>query len=295
MKPLVAILVLLFAACAGQAPPMTGDDGGDPPPHVKQPPQPREGGDSAPGCNGVTEAGKCQDGSAVTCDVASGTLRKKDCKALGKTCTLDPTRGAKCDTAPDNGGGGTTTGCGSVTAAGSCGGAGNQTATWCDTESNSLVVWNCADETNMECVMDKPGTNIVGAFCFSKTTMPPPAPNPNKCADLGIEGMCENDTTIDWCTSREATATEFHTQCAAGEKCGISDNGWAVCKPDPTQDVSDCATIGYEGICKPDGTVRYCTGSGTTASPYKAHEKACAAPQTCQVNACGTGAFCCGS
>src|SRR5512138_2996853 len=146
MKPIVAILSLLIAACVGSAPPPSGDDGTDPPPHVKQPPAPREGGETAAGCNGVTEAGKCQDGNAVTCDITAGALRTKDCKALGKSCVMDPSRGAKCDIVTGGGtgsgsgsGSNTPAGCGTVTVAGTCGGPNNQTATWCDVESNSIV------------------------------------------------------------------------------------------------------------------------------------------------------------
>src|SRR5512138_3464955 len=92
---------MLFACAAGAPDPSQSDDDDmdPPPPMVKLPPAPKDGSQTSPGCNGIPESGKCEDGVAVYCDVEGDALRRKDCKALGKSCVLDAQMGALCTTA----------------------------------------------------------------------------------------------------------------------------------------------------------------------------------------------------
>jgi hypothetical protein len=281
------VLVTYLVGCAGTPPtPDLGDDG-PPPPMVKQPPAPRGGGGTSPGCNGVTEAGTCADGVAEYCDVEADSLRRKDCKALGKSCVLDPSTGAKCETV-GSGGGETDPGCeAGVTFDGSCGGTGGQTATWCDAFTQQTIVWDCAGD-GLTCQTDtcetSGGTVIPGAFCCAAGGTPPPAQNP--CPALGYEGECDGTGGVRWCNGD----TLVEQTCTDGKTCQVdADFGIALCAAPP---MSECETLGFEGRCV-GGKPRWCSGG-------EVMEVTCGVGTQCEENGpdCApgggdAGAYCC--
>lgn len=279
---LFAILSIgMFAVgCAGSIPVNEGDDE-PPPPKVKTPPAPKDGSSTVAGCDGITEAGSCVDGVATYCDLETGELRRKDCKALGKSCVVDGARGAMCDTVdPGAGGGGegeetpcTDTG---VTVYGSCGGPDGQTAVWCDPGSEQTIVWDCAAD-GLTCSLDECTT---GAFCCG-ATLPPP-PEQNECPDLGFEGECAGNTAR-WCDGDQL----IEKACSNGQTCQVDAcaEGAFCCDP-PEAPQSECDRLGIRGECTADGHPRWCSNG-------EIEEVTCAAGKTCQVDACGDGAFCC--
>lgn len=290
LATLVLALVMHLVACAGTAPTPGGGDDDDqpPPPMVKQPPTPKGGGGTSPGCNGVTEAGTCSDGVAEYCDVEADSLRRKDCKALGKSCILDPSTGAKCETVTPGGGGGES-GCESgVTNEGSCGGPGGMTATWCDAFSQQTIVWDCAGD-GLTCGMDtcetESGTQIPGAFCCAAGGTPPPAQNP--CPALGFEGECNGTGQARWCSG----STLIEQNCTDGKTCQVDPEIGAYCKTSTTM-MTECETLGFEGRCV-GGKPRWCSGG-------EVMEVTCSTGTQCEENGpdCSAGggdagAYCC--
>ncbi len=282
MKRVITIFAILMGVgCAGQAPVDMGPGSDDPPPKVKQPPTPKDGSSTAPGCDGVPEHGKCEDGVAVYCDTAGdGELRRKDCKALGKSCVVDGARGAICDVvvAPPPGSGGGSTCDSGATFEGTCGGEGGNTAVWCDPASMQTISWDCGGD-GLSCTMNDCG---IGAFCCGAATPPPPS---NDCPALGFFGECggTGDNTARWCNG----TTLVEKVCGANETCQIDACAdGAYCCAKPAAPVDECAEIGVRGVCTAAGKPRWCS-NGTVS------EVTCAAGKTCQIDACGNGAFCC--
>lgn len=276
------LLITILIGCAGGSPQVIGDDDDQPPPPmVKQPPAPKDGGGTAAGCDGVTEAGTCQDGSAVYCDVEAGTLRRKDCAALGKSCVLDPSTGAKCETVAPGGGGGESACETGVTNEGSCGGAGNMTATWCDEFSGETIVWDCAGD-GLACRTDcttSGGTPIPGAFCCAA----PGGATQNECPALGLEGECNGTTEARWCYGDQL----IEQQCTDGKQCVIDPVIGAICR---LPEVSECDQLGFEGQCV-GGKPRWCSGG-------EIMEVTCSVGTQCQEDGCDgaggvEGAYCC--
>jgi hypothetical protein len=284
MKPSrLALLAFIsaIAGCAGGAPPAGGDDmNGDPPPKVKRPPQPKDGSTTAPNCEGIAEHGTCQDGVAVFCDVANNELRRKDCKALGKTCLVDATKGAVCEDAPPPGGGGSgATSCETgVTFLGTCTGG---KAIWCDPETSQTVTWDCGADS-LTCQVDTctfDGSPVPGAFCCSAGAPPPPT---SECPALGFAGECK-DGKARWCNGD----TLVEKVCGTGESCQTDTCAeGAYCCPDAPPPANECDTIGIRGVCADDTTVRWCSG-GTV------QQVTCVTGKTCQIDKCGDGAYCC--
>jgi hypothetical protein len=275
----ISFLVVLFG-CAGGAPTSSGDDDGEPPPKIKEPPMPKDGSSTAPGCDGIPESGACKDGVATYCEITDGNgeLRRKDCRALGKSCIMDGQRGAMCEVVegPGPGGGGSgPASCDGVTAEGSCSG---QVATWCDPETASIIRWDCAAETNSECTV----IPNLGAYCTDKTPAPPPT-STSDCPALGFYGECDGEGKARWCNGD----TLVEKVCSGGQTCQLDAcaDGAFCCTP-PTAPPSECDTIGIRGICKDETHPRWCSG-GTP------QEVTCAAGKTCQIDKCGDGAFCC--
>jgi hypothetical protein len=278
------VLVTYVVGCAGTAPTITGDDDDDqpPPPMIKQPPTPKDGNATSPGCNGIPESGKCEDGVATYCDVEADSLRRKDCKALGKGCVVDTTAGAKCE-AVTSGGGGTGGACGNgVTNEGTCGG---QVATWCDELSAQTVVWDCAGDglTCQTTCTTSSGTAIPGAFCCAAGGTPPPASN--ECPALGFEGECNGTTEARWCNGD----TLIEQQCTDGKTCQVDPSFGAYCATPP---MSECDTLGFEGRCV-GGKPKWCSGG-------QVMEVTCSVGTQCEENgadcAAGggdAGAYCC--
>jgi hypothetical protein len=255
---------------------------------IKQPPAPKGGGGTSPGCNGITESGTCSDGVAEYCDVEGDALRRKDCKALGKGCVVDTTAGAKCETIT-SGGGGTGGTCGNgVTNEGSCGGTGNNTATWCDELSAQTVVWDCAGD-GLTCQMDACPTSagssqvFPGAFCCANPAAPPPTSN--VCPALGFEGECVGTTAARWCNGDQL----INQTCTDGKTCQVDAVIGAYCAAPP---MSECDTLGFEGKCV-GGKPKWCSGG-------EVMEVTCPVGRQCEENgpdcAAGggdAGAYCC--
>ncbi len=276
-------MVTVLIGCAGGTPQVVGDDDDDqpPPPMIKEPPSPKDNSTAA-GCDGVTASGTCDDGVATTCDVEAGELRRKDCKALGKTCVVDTQSGAKCETV-GSGGGGTGGACGNgVTNEGTCGG---ETATWCDELSGQTIVWDCASEGKM-CRTDcqtASGTAIPGAFCCGAGGAPPPPSN--ECPALGFEGECNGTTEARWCNGD----TLVEQQCTDGKVCVIDAAVGAICRAPVA---SECDTLGFEGRCV-GGKPRWCSGG-------EVMEVTCGTGTQCEENGADcapgggdAGAYCC--
>lgn len=269
----VLSIVLVAIGCAGGAPPVADDDDQPPPPHVKKPPTPKDGSSTVAGCEGITEAGSCQDGVAVTCDLGAGEVRRKDCKALGKSCVVDTQRGAMCEV-PAGAGGGGTEACGGVTFEGTCGGDKNQTATWCDTDTQQTIVWDC-DAEGKKCEVNTCG---IGAFCCGGAAPPPPS---NVCPALGFAGECDGNTAR-WCNGDQVV----EKVCSGGQTCQVDACADGAYCCDPPNQVSECEQIGIRGVCTPEGHPRWCSGG-------QVMEVACFSGKTCQIDKCGSGAFCC--
>lgn len=273
-------VVSVLIGCAGGTPQVVGDDDDQPPPPmVKQPPMPKDGSSTAPGCEGIPESGVCQDGVATYCDVEGNELRRKDCRALGKSCVVDAQAGAKCEAV--EGGGGTGGACGNgVTNEGSCSG---QTATWCDEFSGQTIVWDCAGD-GLTCQTDtcttSNGTAIPGAYCCGAGgAMPPPS---NECPALGFAGECNGAGEAKWCNGDQLVTKT----CTGGQTCQVDAcaEGAYCCDVAPPP-VSECDQIGFEGVCTATGP-KWCSNG-------QIMEVSCSAGTTCQLNVCGTGAYCC--
>jgi hypothetical protein len=271
--------LLMTVGCASG---VSGDDGGpdDPPTKVKQPPIPKTGSDTAPNCEGVPESGQCVDGVATFCDVGANALRRKDCKALGKSCIVNSTRGAVCETIAAPAGGGATACDTGVTYEGSCGGAGGNTAVWCDPASKQTFSWDC-DNYGLSCAVNECGT---GAYCCAAGAPPPT----NECATLGFAGTCggAGNNTARWCDSATST-TVNEKACANGQTCQVDACAMgAYCCDAAPAPVSECDTIGMRGVCTAAGAVRWCS-NGTV------NEVSCGTTTSCQIDQCGDGAYCC--
>src|SRR5688500_7462318 len=88
----IAAIFIAVGCVAGEG--RVGDTGGSNnnnntetrgPVKIKEPPSPGRT-ETSPGCGGVTEAGECKDGIAVTCDVDADKVVSTDCKTLQKNC-----------------------------------------------------------------------------------------------------------------------------------------------------------------------------------------------------------------
>ena len=280
--------ILIAFGCAGAPPPTLGDDTNDPPPKVKEPPTPKDGSNTANGCDGITERGVCKDGVAENCEIDgdTGVLRRKDCRALGKNCIEDQDRGAICEavagSGPDTG-----TACGSVTAEGECDG---DTAIWCS--ENTIKRWECGNTIDsggnpLACTIITEDDELfaefgfLGSWCESTSpAMPPPPPStncpgPTATSGIGFEGQCTGaDTTGDgvgdtvvWCDGTNYT-TEHTYQCPSGKQCEERPgNAW--CFTPPTQAPSECETIGFKGVCQDNDTVKYCQNAATNTFAFE--------------------------
>ena len=281
--PLFGLLVSVLIGCAGGTPQVTGDDDDQPPPPtVKQPPAPKDGSGTAPNCDGIPESGQCQDGVAVYCDVGNDVLLRKDCSALGKSCIVDTTVGAKCEVAGTGGTGGACDN--GLTNDGMCEG---NTATWCDETGAApqTIVWDCAGDglsCSTACTTSN-GTAIPGAFCCAAGGTPPPATN--ECPALGFEGECNGTTEARWCNGD----TLIEQQCTNGKVCVVDPVVGAICRAPA---MSECDTLGFEGRCVA-GKPRWCSGG-------EVMEVTCDVGTQCEENgpdcAAGggdAGAYCC--
>src|SRR5690606_8643209 len=130
------------------------------------------------GCAGVPASGRCEGGVARYCDLASGSLRQVDCRALGQSCVSDPDRGAAC---VDLGLGAPVQGelCdGLVDRRGVCA---QGAAIWCDADAGQIVAWDCAG-SGLSCGVDQCQS---GAYCCERQATPE-----DECERLGYYGEC---------------------------------------------------------------------------------------------------------
>lgn len=228
---------------------------------VKQPPV-KGGEGTAPACDGVTARGECRTDTAVTCDLASGTLRMVACGALGQKCVIDPDRGASCRAPSD------VLSCNDVDESGFC--DTDDVAYWCD-PSAGLEWWDCAAE-GKTCQVDK---------CFMGAGCCPAATTPMTCGDLTLQGRCDGQTAR-FCLNGSPVALDCG---ALGKSCRVNQcaEGAYCCEDaDPT-----CDTLGTAGEC--DGNVaRFCTLDGALREiPCDQYGK------TCGFNTCSRDAAAC--
>jgi hypothetical protein len=228
----------------------------------------KEGSGSAPGCDGVTARGECQSGAAVYCDIERGMLRRVDCAALGESCVLDTVRGAVCEdistrsvaeTPCDSG----------VSETGFCS---DNTAVYCDTSGDEPVtrVWDCG-ASDMACVVDGCAD---GAYCCGDGSQ-------QECGSLDFNGTCDGNVAR-WCGAlgpKELDCSSLGQTCAVDE-CA---QGAYCCGEPETPD--ECAEIGWAGVCEGD-SMKFCFDGEII-------ETQCNAGETCQVDACQSGAACC--
>jgi hypothetical protein len=93
--------------------------------------------------------------------------------------------------------------------------------------------------------------------------------------------------TATWCDP--ATSQTIVWNCAAeGLACTVDDCGYgAFCcgSSPPPPPSNECDTLGFYGECS-GNTARWCNGNTLV-------EKQCTGTQTCQLDACADGAYCC--
>ncbi|MEM6289945.1 MAG: hypothetical protein AAGA54_01730 [Myxococcota bacterium] len=242
-----------------------------------EPPKPDDGAGTAPGCDGVTEAGTCSANAALYCDLQRGTLSRVDCAALGQDCVVDSRRGATCITAPQN-----------IPDGGICA---ENIAFW--SQDGILRRWDCSAEA-AACQVD--GCSA-GAFCCTGDGTaddpgccnpadptctnpcpdgtdpelppgedPPEIPDDVDCDAIGYEGICTADGDVLYCSGDSPVSYG----CYNGETCQVDTcaAGIAQCcnggsgddPPDgPPDDGPDpeCPALGFEGECS-SNTLRYC-------------------------------------
>ena len=214
----------------------------------------------------TTEEGYCtKDHSAIFCDTsgAQPVTLKWPCPAAGLTCSEGRCVGGQ--PAQD---------CGALDFAGVCDGA---IARWCDPFSG-LQERDCGAMGN-QCEVN---TCASGAYCCGEPTIG----DAQQCAQLGIEGQCTG-TDVSYCLFDEIQ----HTICEDNFPCQVDVCGpGAFCCNDPAVPPNECLTIGPEGVCANDQTVRFCTGT----SNEDIIEFTCDPGETCGFNTCFEGfADCC--
>jgi hypothetical protein len=176
--------------------------------------------------------------------------------------------------------------CASATASGA-----SDTAIWCDPSTGQTLVINCA-ATGKTCQIDACAD---GAYCcaspVSVDMATPPTMNA-ECDALGYNGACQSGHAR-WCSGGQV----FDIDCGArGQDCAVDQcaQGAYCCEPTsssppdmtPAPDATECDRLGIEGECAA-GVARWCSGGQII-------EVDCGArAQTCEVDTCATGAYCC--
>ena len=281
------VLALLTVGCAGakldnHGVPGSGETNdmavGD---HGPKAPPDTSSGPTASGCNGVTEKGRCEISDkgqvAVVCDVAAGQLQRFDCSAMTKACVIDSSRGATCVTLPPPAMPGPP-------------GADMAHATPADMATTTPVPHDMA---------------LPPSPRDMATTTPAPrdmATAPPMCVSgVDYRGYCASasgngaaDTAI-WCDP--STGQTFVVSCAArGQTCqvdGCADGAYCCDAPTPVdmaqppQMTGECDALGYAGQCTTDGHARWCDNG-------QVYDLDCGARgQSCAVDGCASGAYCC--
>jgi hypothetical protein len=280
-----ALLIILLSGCSTSIGDSQMGSADARPIDFRETPDEKEGAGTAPGCDGITARGECQQGTAVYCDLERGRKRTVDCDALGKDCILDIGRGARCSKTPEDPGPGTgeASPCAQVSEAGFCN---DGTAVYCDTTGDApiTVTMKCAD-FGKTCEVAQEGC-AAGAFCCGDGTEP--EPEPETCGDVTLKGTCDGDTAI-WCGQFSGMHMD---DCAAENKrCEVDTcaSGAYCCgtTSESTPEQLMCAELGFAGECNTAETV------ATWCSNDEIKTKTCAGEQTCQVDACLSGAWCC--
>ncbi|MGZ3404807.1 MAG: hypothetical protein ACXVAN_00080 [Polyangia bacterium] len=269
---------------------------------------------------------------AVVCDVAGNKLQRFDCSAMSKVCVLDSTRGATCTTLPPPttptppppdmahanpppGDMATTTPprdmattppprdmatappmcasgvdyrgyCASATGTGA-----PDTAIWCDPTTGQTLVVSCAAR-GQTCQIDACAD---GAYCCDSAVsvdMAQPSTTAAECDALGFAGQCQSGHAR-WCSGGQIIDIDCGTRgqdcavdsCAQGAYCC---DATATSVPDmsPATAPSECDRLGLAGECAGQ-VARWCSGGQII-------EIDCAGrAQTCEVDTCASGAYCC--
>jgi hypothetical protein len=268
------IVALVAAGCAGPKVDSTGLTSGggggrdlatgDHTP--KAPPVGTGGGPTASGCNGVTAKGRCEISDkgqvAVVCDVAGNKLQRFDCSAMSKVCVLDSARGATCTTLPPP-----------------------------------------ATPPRDMATAPPPHDMATTAPARDMATTPPvrdmATAAPMCASGVDYRGYCASATgsgapdTAIWCDP--TTGQTLVVSCAArGQTCQIDvcadgayccDSG-SVDMAQPATTTAECDTLGFAGECAGQ-VARWCSGGQII-------EIDCAGrAQTCEVDTCASGAYCC--
>ncbi|MFH1421083.1 MAG: hypothetical protein ABIG30_03945 [Candidatus Aenigmatarchaeota archaeon] len=220
-------------------------------------------------CNGITDAGLCDnDGEGYQwCDY--GTLRHHDCGA-GTTCQRDSTGWSDC--VSTGGGGGMsepgitrTPGCGNIDGYGFCYSA--AILKYCDEGLDEIVTEECAVSrgTGYVCYKNEQGTM---AECVKQQSG-------MDCAGITYEGTCEADT-LKWCDDSSYPGELVIENCASDERvCNIYgglancvlEYGTGTCYRDEECDTGlSCSpmydSVNYGGVCcSPGEEVYYLQGS----------------------------------
>ena len=283
-----ALLIILLAGCSTSIGDSQEGVADARPIDFRETPDQKEGAGTAPGCDGVTARGECQQGTAVYCDLERGRKRTVDCQALAQDCILDIGRGAVCKSLQEDTseGGGAASPCKDtgISEIGFC--TADGTAVYCDTSGTEPITrtWDCPTE-NKTCAVGQADC-ATGAFCCGDGTTP--EPEVTDCGAVTLQGTCEGDVAV-WCgqysgmhmddCAAENKRCEENT-CASGAYCCGTTS-------EATPEQLQCAELGFAGECNPAGTV------ASWCSNDEIKTKTCEGGQTCQVDACLTGAWCC--
>ena len=200
--------------------------------------------------------------TAVFCDLAAGTLQHLDCTAKHEVCVMDSSRGATCATLPPPATGGSD---GGVHAPADMGRA---------TAPGDMAHATLPPADMARAPMCASGVDYRG-YCASATASGAP------------------DTAI-WCDP--TTGQTLVVDCAAlGQTCQIDScaEGAYCCDGAAAADMAtapstsaECAALGFSGACE-DGHARWCADGQIVDIDCGALGESCA------VDSCATGAYCC--
>ncbi len=227
-------------------------------------------------CGAVTLKGSCEGDVAVWCGQYSG-MHMDDCAAENKRCEEDTcANGAYCcgttsEATPEQ------LQCAEIGFAGECN-PDNSVVSWCYNDEIKTKTCSGVQTCQVDACLSS------GAWCCD----PPVAPPVNACTELGWNGKCLDDVTVQYCIGTEASDIDQFT-CTGTEKCSVDDEGEANCNEPPGL----CPGAGAAGIC--DGTVlKYCTGTDlATEYTYDCATNSGSATN-CKMNDCyAAGAGCC--
>lgn len=279
--PLLAAIAACGPSAGGGDPGKVDTEDGGIQERIKlEPPEPREGLATAPGCEGVPERGTCRAGSVVKCDVQKNQLNTIPCAAAadgGKACVVDKVRGAQCKKlaakpAPD-----ATSPCDSkIPVAGYCEG---DTVISCSADKKVDEAWQCGEQ-GTTC---QAGCEGGKAWCCGGDGKVPTKPvGTDSCMGIDWNGVCEGSVEK-YCLAGELKTRDCTTTGQKCEKQGAVSTCVGQPKPATTD---DCASLGYAGRC--DGnTVKWCSGGVVQQAP-------CENGHTCGFDKCNPGiADCC--